>query len=233
MARELLDAEKAYGALLAYKADPTDDSVEVAYGLVDETVEIAVRMTFSRCPSKSLLDDLRQAGRLRIFQCLPKMAMICDNPEFYVRLCIQTARRAMLTEYTRLKRQSGREVSLFETRHPSVDEDGAESMHMAEADELSTDAFTIMNQQFDQFERQLLLQQTSVLIYTKAKQSIVEHFRSRAYQEAGVFILLMMFKGHDTSDFWISETWGIKDPKALQQFVTLTLRRVVQENSFE
>lgn len=231
MARQLLDSTKAYRLLLEFKETPTEDRANDAYNAVDECAEIALRASFARCPTKDILDDLRQAGRLRIFQCLGKMAEICDSPEFYVRLAIQTARRAMLTEYARLKKQGAKEVSLYESSAPGGDDE-----HYSEVEDMearTADPFVVMGTEFDQFEQRLLLDQATNAAFRATREELIRHFRSRAYKEAAVFVLLMMFRGHDTSDFWIHETWGVKDPRGLQQFVLLTFRRVIQEGLIE
>jgi len=220
------NAEEAYASLLAFKDSPSEDAHNAAYEKLDPVIEIAVRQAFSRCPARHILDDLRQAARLRLFQLLPKLCDLCDGPEYYFRLAIQIARRAMLSEFARLRRQSFREVSLQDRATGTTDE-GATYDDVLE--QPTADPFVALNHEFDAFEQRLLLDQTTGVIYSRVKRELVSMFRSSDYKEAAVFTLLMLFKGHDPSPSWLQETWGIKEPERMRQWVMIVLRRVINE----
>jgi len=218
------NAEEAYALLQTFKQAPSEETQNFAYEKLEPVIEIAVRQAFSRCPARHILDDLRQAARLRLFQLIPKLSELCDGPEYYFRLAIQISRRAMLSEYARLRRQSFREVSLQDRSSQSSD---SEVTYEDTLEQIESDPFITLNHEFDLFEQRLLLDQTTTVIYSKAKKELVRIFQSEAYKEAAVFTLLMVFKGHDPSPSWLHDTYGIAEPEKMRQYVILTLRRVI------
>jgi hypothetical protein len=218
--RTRFDRELAYSKLKSFVASPSHEAQEDAYLQVDELVEVAVRASFSRCPDRNILDDLRQAARLRLYQSVPKLAELCTNSEYYFRLSLSIARRAMLSEYARLKHQSRREVIGYgSVQDVAVQPDFEGEVALTEIPSWDTN--------FALRENELLLDQVVMQSYQKAKDYLVSSFSGIGEQHAAVFCLLMAFEGRGVSTQLLQRVFGVSESKHIQDLVNLAVRKAL------
>lgn len=263
MARQRFDREKAWTAFLEYvarqreytdlkaKASPmtparrkrlaiklvaADDARHAAYALVDETVEIGIRQVFSKHPDQSMLDDLRQAARLRLYQFLPKMMSFCLNSEHYFRLSLSAVRRASLNEYSRLKRQVKHEVSNEDLGEPGVVPSqigwavGVGTLQTTEdADQEYGPLYDVAvdDKRFEEFEERLLSNRSAYNAYDQIKVQLMELYDEEELP-AAIALLRAIFLGSDLSDSLMRE-WKVLNPREMRDAVRAVVRAVSEE----
>lgn len=251
MIRERFDRAKAWEAFQAYvqaplptqpRPWPDDDAAANhqrrvkqelryrAYEQVDEIVEIGVRQVFAKMGDPNLLDDLRQAARLRLYQSLPRMAEFCLNDEHYFRLSLSAVRWAALNEYSRVKRQSKREINNADTSvDDAVVEDNFEDP-IEQAGNLSTSHDLAQpDARFEEREDRLLLNQGIDNIIKLSSKKISDLFYNISKREAAIAILRGLWDGREISSILLHHDLGVRSPSDMQRGIISTIRGIVIE----
>lgn len=175
-----------------------------------------------------------QAARLRLFTALPKLSKICDNAEFYFRLSLSLCRRAMATEYTRLRNQSYGEVSLSDPdSYPDYNPRYDPYAYHDEEDifnDVQEDArFLWEDTQFEERERALMLDQALSHTYNGAKRYLIQVYHIPNLQTAAVLMLLSQLDGREVSTILLHKAFGVKNHQEIGEFVNYSIRKTINE----
>lgn len=189
------------------------------YDLVDEIVEIGVRQVFSKNKNLDVMDDLRQAARLRLFQFLPKISTNCLNSEHFFRMCLAGVRWASLNEFARLKRQSNNEI-----HNSPVDDDWFD-----EADDSGNNIhdIAVLDKEFDLTDVDIMYDQ----IFENALEATADRIAMRytgKVRLAAHMVLEAAKNGTGISDNLI-KNFGEDSPKDLQQTINIMWHEEVAE----
>jgi DNA-directed RNA polymerase specialized sigma24 family protein len=216
VARARFDREAAFRLLRRFAETGSKDDQDRAYEAIDESVSIAARLVFSRCPSNFLLDDLKQAARLRLYTTLPRMTELCDSPEFYFRVLISLCKRAMLTEYAHLRRQGQYEVPEAFLYSPEGEEDSHEMEDFPDPSLGTANNWVVFpidpNLELAERETRLLADQVANQVYVRAKRWLLAVISDSNEQQAAVFALVSVLDGRVASPAWLSQAFGFSPP---------------------